>query len=568
MANPNLTLAEYIESRKVAYRLDEISQNIIINPPSSGYVIKVTNLICSNVDSLEGNVEQNVTVGIIRGASTIYLAYTVGVTQNNSITIINDITSIFLNEGDTLFAYAGSLDKVALNVTFQIYSQNPFTYTNTIKRVYSDQSQVGYTGATFAIHFKTDGYAQGTTFPYSISGVSSSDISNASLTGNIAVNTLLNFTTSASTTKTFVFSIPALGISASVSFITSLYVFSSFTFTSPKKGAVGPTREELLSSYNTSANPWLLNTSFFNVTEQGIQEWTVPATGSYRISAVGGSGGQFGGSNTDFRGFPGAGGNAAATFSLNSGQKLYLVVGQCPSSTVGQSTPFRGSAGGGGSFVYKGTTPTSDIGIDASLLIVAGGGGGTGHGSSNTTGGNGQGGSGSTSSAESSANSSFGINARTGAGSAGNLGVGFGGRGTPTYSANIGGSGGGSGWKGAGQNNQSGNTSGAGYGGGTLAGGLSGSALDRFRGGQNSQDGETMYGGWGGGGGSDGSGNAGGGGGGYTGGGAGNGYDGAKWGGGGGGGSYASGSEPATSAGASGINFINAVNGQISISRI
>ena len=84
-----------------------------------------------------------------------------------------------------------------------------------------------------------------------------------------------------------------------------------------------------------------------------IASWTAPATGTYRITAIGAAGG-----STDVPG--GRGGFVAGTFLLAEGSTLNIVVGG-----VGQSLAKAG--GGGASWVY---------GNAALPLLVAGGGGG------------------------------------------------------------------------------------------------------------------------------------------------------------------------------------------------
>ena len=326
----------------------------------------------------------------------------------------------------------------------------------------------------------------------------------------------------------------------------ALYSFSSHTFTnSSATGNTGPTLANCKSSYNTS---WENDTDLFNVQTQGIQEWTVPASGTYRITAKGASGGAYGGSGSS-QGYPGAGATVVGDISLTLGTVLKIVVGQKPTST---SSDYKsGSAGGGASWVYTGS-----IGGNG-LIVVAGGGGGTGHGSSsNNLAGNGKGGNDANTSNESTNGEYFGENQRRGRGSSGNLGTGYGGQktaGVTTYN----GGGGGAGWLGDGQDYTN-------YGRGG----------DRFVGGI-SEDGASMYGGFGGGGGSGGNGNAGGGGGGYTGGGAGygfdtvSGYSSKSWGGGGGGGSYASSSMSSVTMteGDSGIDQDDVDNGSVIIAR-
>ena len=92
----------------------------------------------------------------------------------------------------------------------------------------------------------------------------------------------------------------------------------------------------------------------------GIQLWTVPYTGDYRIEAVGAAGGSAWGGSVQFRG---RGARMIGTSNLLKGEIIQILVGQEPGIYNGRY----GSGGGGGTFVVRGSnTP----------LIIAGGGGG------------------------------------------------------------------------------------------------------------------------------------------------------------------------------------------------
>jgi hypothetical protein len=141
-----------------------------------------------------------------------------------------------------------------------------------------------------------------------------------------------------------------------------LYSFTTFTFTNGgQTGPTGPSLATLLSSYNTGANPWLNNTSYFN-TSTGIQLWTVPTTATYRIEARGAAGGI---STDSISG--GAGAEMIGNFALTSGEIIKILVGQMGLAGNGSS---RGGGGGGGTFVTR---------QNDTILVIAGGGGGGGN---------------------------------------------------------------------------------------------------------------------------------------------------------------------------------------------
>lgn len=147
-----------------------------------------------------------------------------------------------------------------------------------------------------------------------------------------------------------------------------LYSFSSFTFTNATAtGSQGPVLSNCLTSYNTGTFAWLNNTSYFNVTTRGVQQWTVPTTADYDITVAGARGG------VNIQAVPWISGGYGAVVktrvSLTKNTVLSIVVGQMGSDRgAGPTGNFCGASGGGGTFVYN----SSSFGYYA----VAGGGGG------------------------------------------------------------------------------------------------------------------------------------------------------------------------------------------------
>ena len=109
---------------------------------------------------------------------------------------------------------------------------------------------------------------------------------------------------------------------------------------------------------------WANNTDFFNVVN-GIQQWTVPTDGTYRITAYGaqgGNGGRTGGAGAIMRG----------DFELIQGEVIQILVGhQGETGGHSQNTGQSIGAGGGGTFVVRAPYNTNE-----SILVIAGGGGG------------------------------------------------------------------------------------------------------------------------------------------------------------------------------------------------
>jgi hypothetical protein len=90
----------------------------------------------------------------------------------------------------------------------------------------------------------------------------------------------------------------------------------------------------------------------------GIQYWTVPATGTYRIEAFGARSGY---DNSGGSGDVGLGARMRGDFALTQGQVLKILVGQ-----IGANNGSSSAGGGGGTFIAT---------SDNTALLVAGGGG-------------------------------------------------------------------------------------------------------------------------------------------------------------------------------------------------
>ena len=128
----------------------------------------------------------------------------------------------------------------------------------------------------------------------------------------------------------------------------------SYTFTNcGATGSVGPTQGQVNSTYSTTNLNGLVSTTL-----SGIQTWTAPYSGNFRIEAIGAQGGSAGG----------LGARMAGDFALNAGEVIQILVGQ--QGVAGGAGP---GGGGGGSFVVR--TPYTTT---TSILVIAGGGSGNG----------------------------------------------------------------------------------------------------------------------------------------------------------------------------------------------
>jgi hypothetical protein len=125
-------------------------------------------------------------------------------------------------------------------------------------------------------------------------------------------------------------------------------------------GETGPTLAQMTAAYAGTSLAGLVTS-----TTQGIQEWTVPSTGTYTITAAGAKGGDANNA------IGGSGRSITITTTLTQGHVIKILVGQ-QGGNLNFTTGWAGG-GGGGTFLYNQTTNQ--------LILVAGGGGGAAQGS-------------------------------------------------------------------------------------------------------------------------------------------------------------------------------------------
>jgi len=135
----------------------------------------------------------------------------------------------------------------------------------------------------------------------------------------------------------------------------SPFLFAASTFsTCGQSGRIGPSQSNCNTAYASTPLAGAVTVT------SGIQTWTVPATGTFRITATGAAGGDSTGNNPSY---PGRGALARGDFELTLGQVLRILVGH-----KGDDAANLGG-GGGGTYVVLGATGST-------ALVVAGGGGG------------------------------------------------------------------------------------------------------------------------------------------------------------------------------------------------
>jgi hypothetical protein len=157
----------------------------------------------------------------------------------------------------------------------------------------------------------------------------------------------------------------------------SNYAFSNFTFTNAgASGPSGPTFTQTSNYYKTYSNAasWITQSSNFNMTSNGIQQWSVPITGTYTFTVAGAGQYNDGSSGTTNMKYVSGGIVVTGSYFLTQGTQLNILVGQSGLPT-GAGNGY-GGGGNGGSFVAIGSN--TSYGMQYVPLIIAGGAGGYG----------------------------------------------------------------------------------------------------------------------------------------------------------------------------------------------
>lgn len=99
MSNPNIINVTSIFGRTNVLAVTTTPTDIVVNAAGSGTVLKVNNLIISNVD---GAVAADITASIFRSSTQWRIANTISVPADASLVLLDKNTAIYLEPGDSI----------------------------------------------------------------------------------------------------------------------------------------------------------------------------------------------------------------------------------------------------------------------------------------------------------------------------------------------------------------------------------------------------------------------------------------------------------------------------------
>jgi hypothetical protein len=99
MAAPNIVNVTTITGKTAVQAVSTSATNIVENAGSSNTVVKINNLIVSNVN---GTSAADITASVYRSTTEFKVAHTISVPADATLIVLDKATSIYLEEGDSL----------------------------------------------------------------------------------------------------------------------------------------------------------------------------------------------------------------------------------------------------------------------------------------------------------------------------------------------------------------------------------------------------------------------------------------------------------------------------------
>jgi hypothetical protein len=129
MTAPNIVDVQAIKGlTSVANFLITSANTIVENLASSNNVIKLNDIVISNID---GTANADVTVLFNRGNNASYLCKNITVPANASFILVSKEWAMYLEEGDSISAYASANGDLAISASYEIISEQSISANNT-----------------------------------------------------------------------------------------------------------------------------------------------------------------------------------------------------------------------------------------------------------------------------------------------------------------------------------------------------------------------------------------------------------------------------------------------------
>jgi hypothetical protein len=119
MANPNIVNVTNIFGKTSVLNVTTTPTDIVVNGATSNTIIKINNLIVSNID---GSTPADITASLFRGSVEYKVAHTVSVPADSTLLVLEKGTSIYLEEGDSLRLTASANSDLQAVCSYEVIS--------------------------------------------------------------------------------------------------------------------------------------------------------------------------------------------------------------------------------------------------------------------------------------------------------------------------------------------------------------------------------------------------------------------------------------------------------------
>jgi hypothetical protein len=119
MANPNIVNVTSILGKTAVLAVTTTPTDIVSNASDSDTVVKINNLIVSNID---GTSAAEVTASVFRGSVEYKLAHTISVPADATLVVLDKGTSVYLEEGDSLRLTASANSDLQAVCSYEVIS--------------------------------------------------------------------------------------------------------------------------------------------------------------------------------------------------------------------------------------------------------------------------------------------------------------------------------------------------------------------------------------------------------------------------------------------------------------
>jgi hypothetical protein len=171
MTAPNIVDVADIKGKSTPLTpLTTTSTNIVANQASSNSVYKINSIVVTNID---GTNAADVTVDFDRSGTPYAIVKTVSVPADASLVVMSKETSVYLQEGDTIKAYASANDDLCIAVSYEIISDQEIVLSST----FDEAASLGAPSATYAQNdtFTSPSGTTDETYAFDINALSTSD---------------------------------------------------------------------------------------------------------------------------------------------------------------------------------------------------------------------------------------------------------------------------------------------------------------------------------------------------------------------------------------------------------